>query len=230
MSSSCPVAPLGTASFTVYTTELASGRVLFRFHKNTSTHAASSFNPNTGKRIEIPDDGARFNPFPGAPSVNIPTLYAADTLQGAALESVFHEVEHVPSPTYLTSRFAEWSYSKLRAKRKLMLLKLVNPRLRPLLVPGRSSSITESELVHTPPSEYPHTRTWARYLHDNLPKIDGLSWRPRLGGTGIAYVFFGDRCGGQLEIDSPAIPIATGLGSGKIRAIARGASIVLIDP
>jgi hypothetical protein len=162
--------------------------------------------------------------------MNTSTLYAADTLQGAALESVFHEVGHVPSPTYLASRFAEWSYSRLRTKRKLVLLNLVNPRLRPFLVPGRSSSITENELVHTPPSEYPQTRTWARYFHDSLLSIDGLAWRPRLGGTGTAYVFFGDRCGGELEINAPAVSITTGFGLGKIRAIARSAGIVLIDP
>jgi hypothetical protein len=229
MSSSCPVAPAGPASLKVHTMELASGRVLFRFHKKAASHPANSFNPNTGKRIEVPEDGARFNPFPRTPFTNVPTLYAADTLQGAALESVFHGVEHVPSPTYLKSRFAEWSYSRLRTKRKLVLLKLVNPRLRPLLVPGRSSSVTEDELIHTPPSEYPHTRTWAQYLHDSLPAIDGLAWRPRLGGTGTAYVFFGDRCAGELAIDSPAIPIASGPGLQKISAIARGAGIVLID-
>jgi hypothetical protein len=230
MSSNCPVAPAGMASLKVHATELASGRVLFRFHKSSAGHPANSFNPNAGRRIDIPEDGARFNPFPGAPSVNSSTLYAADTFQGAALESVFHDVQHAPSPTYLTSQFAEWSYSKLRTKRKLMLLKLVNPRLRPLLVPGRDSSITESELVHTPPAEYPHTRTWARYLHDSLPSIDGLAWRPRLGGTGTAYVFFGDRCDGELEIDAPTIHLATGPGLGKIRGVANGAGITLIDP
>lgn len=40
-------------------------------------------------------------------------------------------------------------------------------------------------------SPYLHTRTWARHLHDNLAAIDGLAWRPRLGGTGISYVFLG---------------------------------------
>lgn len=121
MSSNCPVAPAGTASLKVHATELASGRVLFRFHKTVSTYPANSFNPNAGKRIDIPEDGARFNPFPGAPSSNISTLYAADTFQGAALESVFHDVEHAPSPTYLTSQFREWSVSViLRPPRQFM--------------------------------------------------------------------------------------------------------------
>jgi len=62
-----------------------------------------------------------------------------------------------------------------------------------------------------------------------LPTIDGLAWRPRLGGTGTAYVFFGDRCGGEFDIAASAIPIATGPGLGKISAIARAAGIVLIE-
>src|SRR5215469_15669470 len=161
MSFNCPPAPTGAGVLTIQTTPLAKGRLLFRFHKIHTTYPANSFNPNTDKHIDIPEEGARFNPFPGAPSANVPTLYAADNLNAAALESVFHDVEHTPGPTYPKSRLAEWSYSKLRAKRKLVFLMLVNPRLRPIGVPGRSSSITESELVHTPPVEYPHTRTWA---------------------------------------------------------------------
>jgi RES domain len=194
-----------------------------------TTYSASSFNPNLGKHIEIPEEGARFNPFPGVPSANVPTLYAADTLGAAALESVFHDVEHAPGPTYPQSQLSDWSYSKLRTKRKLVFLKLVNPRLRPVGVPGRSSSITESELVHAPPVEYPHTRSWARYLHNSLSAIDGLAWRPRLGGTGAAYVFFGDRCGGELDVASPATSVAGGPGLGKIRRIARSAGIVIVE-
>jgi hypothetical protein len=230
MSSKCPPAPPTTGVLTIQTTALAKGRVLFRFHKSHTTHPANSFNPNTDKHIDMPEEGARFNPFPGAPSANVATLYAADTLNAAALESVFHDVEHAPGPTYPKSRLAEWSYSKLRTKRKLLFLELVNPRLRPIAVPGRTSSITESELVHTPPDEYPNTRTWARYLHDSLVEIDGLAWRPRLGGVGTSYVFFGDRCGAELEVASSAISAANGSGLGKIRVIARNAGIKIVEP
>ncbi|MGO9211639.1 MAG: RES domain-containing protein [Terriglobales bacterium] len=230
MSSNCPIAPaVGSAALVVQTTDLPSGKVLFRFHKG--IYAADSFNPNTGRRIDLPEAGARFNPFPGAPATNIPTLYAADTLTAAALESVFHDVAHVPSPTYPRSRLAEWSYSKLRTTRRLLLLKLVNPQLRQLSVPGRASSIREGELIHTPPSEYPHTRTWARFLHASIPDLDGLAWRPRLGGTGLSYVLFGDRCEhGDLQIHSPAIAVAMGPGFSRVYTIATGASISIVDP
>jgi hypothetical protein len=53
---------------------------------------------------------------------NIPTLYAADSLSSAALENVFHDVEHVPSPSFLRSRLTQWSYSKLRTTRKILVL------------------------------------------------------------------------------------------------------------
>jgi hypothetical protein len=229
MSSNCPIAPTFGSALIVQTNSLPSGTVLFRFHKN--IYKADSFNPNADKRIELPEAGARFNPFPGAPATNIPTLYAADTLMAAALESVFHDVAHVPSPTYPRSRLAEWSYSKLQTTRDLLLFELVNPRLRQLSIPGRPSSITESELIHTPPSEYPHTRTWAQSLHTSIPRLDGLAWRPRLGGTGSSFVLFGDRCNkGDLQVHSPAIPVATGPGFLEVYAIATSASISIVEP
>ena len=227
MSSSCPIAPVFTSPLDIRITELPKGRVLFRFHKN--TYEADSFNPNTGRRIDVPEDGSRFNPFPGAPATNVPTLYAADTLSAAALESLFHNVEHVPSPTYPRSQLAEWRYSKLRTARKLFVIKLVNPQLRQLSLPGRNS-ITESELIHAPSSEYPHTRTWAQSLHDAIPRIDGLAWRPRLGETGLAYVFFGDRCRpGNFLRHSPATRVATGPGFSQVHRIATNANISILD-
>jgi hypothetical protein len=192
MSSNCPSAPSTPGpALELQTTDLPSGSVLFRFHGN--IYPANSFNPNTGRRIDVPEDGTRFNPFPGAPSPNVPTLYGADRLSAAALESIFHDVPHVPSPTYPRNRLREWSYSKLETTRDLLLFELINPRLRQLPVPARDSSLTEDELVHTPASEYPHTRTWAKFLHAHVPGLHALRWRPRLGGEGHALVLFGDR-------------------------------------
>jgi hypothetical protein len=184
MFSSCPTAPPLAPGLSVKTISLKSGTLLVRCHK--AGYPANSFNPNTGKHIAIPEEGARFNPFPGAPAANIPTLYAADSLEAAALESIFHDVAHVPSPTYPRTRLTEWRYSELEVKRDLVLFELVNPKLRQLSVPGRANSITESELIHTPASEYPQTRTWAQSLHTAIPGLDGLAWRPRLAGTGTS--------------------------------------------
>jgi hypothetical protein len=78
MSSNCPTAPPADPGLVVQTTAIPKGKALFRFHN--SIHPAISFDPNFGKHIDVPEEGARFNPFPGAPASNIPTLYAADTL------------------------------------------------------------------------------------------------------------------------------------------------------
>ena len=229
MSSSCPTAPPPPAPVSVETALLPADTVLFRCHK--AGFPANSFNPNVGKHIAIAEEGARFNPFPGAPAANIPTIYAADSLEAAALESIFHDVPHVPSPSYPRFRLAEWSYSELKVTRDLVLLELVNPKLRQFLVPGRTESITESELIHTPPSEYPHTRTWAQSFHTALPKLDGLAWRPRLAGTGTSFVFFGDRFKtGDLQIHSSPTPTAIGDGFLEIYAIAKRAHITIVIP
>ena len=128
-------------------------------------------------------------------------------------------------------RLAEWSYSELEVTRDIVLFELVNPRLRRLIVPGRTYLITESELIHTPPSEYPHTRMWAQSLHAAVPNLDGLAWRPRLAGTGTSYVFFGDRFrSGDLKIHSHAIPTVVGIGFLEIFAIAHCASITIATP
>jgi hypothetical protein len=230
MSFNCPIAPTSTGSISpLRMTSLPGGTTLFRFHKN--VFEPDSFNPNSGRRIDLPEDGARFNPFPGAPASNVPTLYAASSLAAAALESVFHDVEHVPSPKYARSRLNDWSYSKLKTTRDLLLFDLVNPRLRQLEVPGRTISITETELVHTSPSEYPHTRTWAQLLHSAIPNLDGLLWRPRLGGRGHSFVVFGDRCRSEdLKVQSTPISVATGRGLAQVSRIATSASILIVDP
>jgi hypothetical protein len=77
--------------------------------------------------------------------------------------------------------------------------------------------------------EYPHTRTWARFLHGSLPALDGLCWRPRLGGAGLAYMLFGDRCApGALTVTSGPTDIDSGSGFVKVFAIAQSANIKII--
>jgi len=153
----------------------------------------------------------------------------ADNLEAAALESVFHDVDHVPSPTYPVMRLKDWRYSRLVVRRDLVLFRLTNPQLRQLPVSGRRHSIKEQELVHTPSDQYPNTRTWARFLHDSVPQLQGLAWRPRLGGAGLPFVFFGDRCGtSAISAVGKPIPVASGTGFLEVQRIAATASIRLI--
>jgi len=104
-------------------------------------------------------------------------------------------VPHIQTPEVMRSQVETWEYFELRTLRDLRVVRLTNPQLRQLKVPRRSESLREDELIHSPVSQYPATRTWAKLLHDNIPGVDGLAWRPRLASDGEAYMFFGDRCG-----------------------------------
>src|SRR5208283_3102603 len=71
----------------------------------------------------------------------------------------------------------------------------------------------------------PHTRTWARFLHDSFRALQGLSWHPRLGGPGLAYMLFGDRCApGALTVTSGPTDVDSGSGFVKVFAIAQSAN------
>jgi hypothetical protein len=224
----CPAAPAApNPALDVQTSTVKAGAVLTRFHSK--ARAANVYNPNIDKKIDVEEDGARFNPFPGAPATNISTLYAADNFRAATLESVFRLVEHVPNRTYPRFDLAEQCYSELRVEVDLTVLELTNPQLRQIAVPGRHSSLEEGELIHTPPSEYRRTRTWAQFLHASLPILHGLSWRPRLGGTGLAFMFFGDRCpSSALTVISGPIDVYAGAGFWRVDEVARLSKIKII--
>jgi len=57
----------------------------------------------------------------------VPTLYAADNLGAAALESIFHGVKHIPSPTLSRIGLKESCYSELAVNDDLVVVELVNP-------------------------------------------------------------------------------------------------------
>jgi len=233
MSANCPDPPRTPSSIGIKLHELPIGTRLVRFH---SPHfAALSFNPNLDsagapRRMEIKEDGSRFNPFPDDAGTNISTLYAGTTEHAAALESVFHDLPHIPNPEFPTSKLSHFVLSRFKVTRPLRVLELVNSQLRQVTVPGRSESLTEAEIIHSDPMQYPVTRRWAQYLYNSFPDLHGFAWRPRLGGEGLAYVFFGDRIGAAtaFEVEAPPVPISTGSGYDLIREIAADAYIELV--
>jgi len=138
----CPPAPVAAnPALVIQTAILKAGSALTRFHSK--SRAGNINNPNTGKHIEIEEEGARFNPFPGAPAANVPTLYAADNLTAAALESIFHGVKHIPSPTFPRIGPKDSSYSELVVNADLVVVELTNPQLRQLAIARRRTSLKE---------------------------------------------------------------------------------------
>lgn len=228
----CPSAPGSPKGALPQPEVIPAGTLLTRFRGITVPPAIvyppNSFNPNFGKDWTIDKDGARFNPFPDNSGDNVPTIYAATSYEAAALESVFHAVPHVQTPEIMRSQVETWEYFELRTLRDLKLVRLTNPKLRQLKVSGRTESLREDELIHSPGSQYPATRTWAKLLHDHVPGLDGLAWRPRLAGSGEAYVFFGDRCG-AADFEVVGVPTVLKLPKeyAKIKAVADAANITI---
>src|SRR6266404_4169379 len=170
----------------------------------------------------------RFRGIAVPPATVFPTIYAATTYEAAALESVFHQVPHVQTPEIMRSQVEIWEYFELRTLRDLRVVRLTNPQLRQLKVPRRSQSLREDELIHSPVSQYPATRTWAKLLHDHIPGVDGLAWRPRLASDGEAYMFFGVPWGaGDFAIVAAPTPLTSPTEYGRIKAVADSANIMI---
>lgn len=232
MSGVCPRPPASAGALRAAPAVLPIDTVLVRFHS--PRFGALSFNPNVGpsgapRDIDRPEDGARFSPFSDDLGANVPTLYAGTTEYAAALESVFHDVPHVPDPPFPNSKLGHFVLSHFSVVRPLSVLELVNSQLRQFPVAGRAHSLLEAEIVHSDPRQYPMTRRWAQYFYNGIPTLQGLAWRPRLGGEGISYVLFGDRVArSDLHSAGPPIPIDSGLGYSLMKQIAAAAHIDLV--
>jgi RES domain len=229
----CPAYPAGVATLSLTTGTVPAGTKFIRFHGE--AFGPASFNPNTTRRgrpvdMNEPTDGARFNPFRGPSGTYVPTLYAGESEHSAALESIFHDVPHQADPEFPDSKLRDFVLSEVTNTRPLLIFHLIEPHLRQLPVPGRKESLHESELIQSSPDNYPMTRGWAQFLHASLPTLDGLSWRPRLGGEDTAYVFFGDRVAASelKELPPASVPVASGLVRTRIETIAKAAHIKII--
>jgi hypothetical protein len=232
MSASCPPPPGTPAHLKVTLRKLAAGTQLVRFHS--PDYHVLGFNPNldkTGapKLMAIKSHGSRFNPFPNSAGINVSTLYAGTTDHAAALESVFHDVPHVPDPPFAVSKLADFVLSRFETKQPLHLLDLLNSGLHQVQVASRTHSLEEGQLIHSNPTNYPITRQWAQHFFLSLPTLQGLAWRPRLGGEGTSYVFFGDRLSISSDLQPLGKPVRIDIGTGLdlMKRIAKDAHIDL---
>ena len=55
------------------------------------------------------------------------------------------------------------------------------------------------KLIHSDASSYGITRQWAEAIHQQHPQVQGLTW-PSRQHEGNAYLFFGDRMAGNLQM------------------------------
>lgn len=155
---------------------------LWRIHR--ARFRPTQFHPGTGA-------DARFSPIHSATRgrKSIPTLYTASTLEGALMETVFHDVPTPPIDYILDLERLhelELRVSVIRPKRELKLIDLSTKGLQRL-------GLQRANLVDTPVADYPATRLWAEWLHGIEPRAHGLLWTSRKDDDAKAMVLFGDR-------------------------------------
>jgi hypothetical protein len=175
---SSPVTPAPPKDLHVTLTTLGAGEVLHRVHLE--KYDADQFNPGI-------HGNARFSPIQDERGEPIPTLYAGTTMPCALMETVFHDVPHVPGfKSFDKGKLVGQQHSTVEVIQDLQLADLGSLSLRKLGIPRK-------QLIDTEKDQYPVTQKWAEAVHHQCPEAQGLSWVSRQDDSARAFVFFGDR-------------------------------------
>lgn len=152
--------------------------ILHRIHHE--RYPGDVFNPGIS-------GNARFSPIKDSGGASIPTLYAGDSFECAAMETVFHDVPHAAGfKTYDKAKLDGQMYTQLETDAALVLADLSSKALRKL-------GVRRDQLIDTEKDQYPITRQWAEAIHAQEPDIQGLCWTSRQDDSAKAVVLFGDR-------------------------------------
>ncbi len=189
-------------------------RPLVRCHS--ARFGPAGFNPGIGI--------GRFHPFKDANGDVVPTLYAAETLDGALAETVFHSLP-VRGPGKKVRKVALRSLvlSNFACHRDLRLAQLFGFGLRRL-------GVSRLMLIEVAKRQYARTAAWARALHACDQLIDGLVWVSRQNDGTRSVILFGDRVStSSLRSLGDSMPLNDGPGYDAVLNAADQAGIVLYD-
>ena len=157
---------------------LGTGALLHRVHDR--NYDADGFNPCMGAPT-------RFAPIGDAKGNCVPSLYAADTLEAAIHETIFHDIPVVTGrKTVPRTLVQSRAHGQLEALRDLRLASLRGPDLR-------RWRISRNSLIACAPNLYPVTARWASAIHHQFPNVEGLVWTSNQCDPDTTYLFFGDR-------------------------------------
>ena len=213
MSSKVPAPPLpGSLHPLFFTWE--KDRPLFRCHS--VRFGPTAFNPGKGL--------GRFHPFPDPGGSVVPVLYAAENLEGALSETVFHSVPFQdPGKRIRRITLEPLVVSTLICDRDLRLVQLFGFGLRRL-------GVTRLRLIEARKRQYRRTAAWAQALHACDESIDGLIWVSRQNDGTRSVVLLGDRVSASSLrcIDGPS-PLKEGPGYDAVIRAADQAGIVIFE-
>jgi hypothetical protein len=200
---------------TVKLVSLAKGTKLYRFFN--LDYLPNAFNPCVGRP-------SRFAPLRDSAKNCVPTLYAGETKECAAFESVFRYVR-VPKNKHGTVPFRgleNIGHAELTLNRKLKLACLYGPDQKAL-------GARDSVLTRAAPKHYAHTVKWAVAFHDQFKDIHGLVWTSYQCDPNSAYVFFGDRVApSDFTHGPPTVVLADATLLSEVHAFGLRARIIFI--
>jgi hypothetical protein len=156
----------------------------WRVHRHstrTGQFAPQAFNTSGGGH-------ARFSPLKNGRLV-VPTLYAAQTLDGALMETALHDVPY-PSEGHIhdlqRDLQSDLHASQIEVRAPLQLVDLSKLGLQRL-------GLRVSQLFETDADDYARTQAWAHWLHAALPQAQGLYWMCTRQPECAGLMLFGDR-------------------------------------
>ncbi|HYG25552.1 MAG TPA: RES domain-containing protein [Caulobacteraceae bacterium] len=196
----------------IHTRILDAGTVLHRMHDR--HFKGETFNPGKGRP-------SRFAPLFDSAGVNIPTLYAATSMDAAAYESIFHDVPYnagIKSVPFDEAKAC--AYSRIQLRIPLTVATLHEPDLN-------RWGATRAQLIDTPASDYSDTAKWAVALHAQGPNLNGLQYTSKRCDSDQAFVFFGDRSATAFELLDQRVLGEDDALLSQVRAAGKRAGIVL---
>lgn len=166
------------------------------FDATTGKYAADAFN-DSGR------GNARFSPLRRVDGTVIPTIYAAAHKRTAIAEILLHE-----APTPSTGWIFEWSKvsDPLQSNKHLSTVQLPALKLAALTTFGlQAAGLLIEDLLGGNQPEYPRTQSWALWLYENMPDIQGLYWMSRRDNEYGCLMLFGDRVSGLKTLSTSHI-------------------------
>ena len=148
---------------------------------------------------------ARFSPLKIGKRV-VSTLYAAQTLEGALMETALHDVPY-PSAGHIhdlqRDLQSDLVASKVNLQVPVQLVDLTKLGLQRL-------GLRVSQLFETDADDYARTQAWARWLHSALPQAQGLYWMCTRQPECAGLMLFGDRLhkAAVAATEEPSLPLS----------------------
>ncbi len=159
--------------------EIPKGFTLHRIHE--SKRCGKEFNPGFGT--------GRFSPLNDSPPGSldqIPTLYASSAFETAVFETVCHDIDvRSRNKKVFYIDVLTLTHSVLTPNRDLHLVLLRNSTLM-------KWGLSRNNLINTTPKLYHQTALWARQVHKQFPKAQGIRWTSNKCDPFECFMFFGD--------------------------------------